>query len=389
MQATRKLELILLETHCAGYVVGMLSAWPRGLPPSARITLVRVTGTFRTDPEDMQKLSALLARAERVECAAVRVRARDVAQCLPLLHAVPREVELLVPRQYQYDEVRMHMAVAAAAAPRGGTDAVGLAGPGGGQSRDEAVDASAAAAATGAQLPTLDALLREAVGLMEARARARHPSQEQQQGMQQAGALGCVKGPSAQGRRGGGHQGGQHGTGGQRGGGRKSCGDVMERWWQEGKGRSGGGVVLVSGPSVFALAAHSTEAGAAALEGALEGLSRSQECTRDCRNKAYQVLPGGGGVLLRWDGGDVAEAAAEAVRCAAVQLGLEVPEGGVRAVALPHRNLEAACEGLYAGVAQVRCYAARCFACSSVCGTAPPECEEAARQWDATLPGRR
>ncbi len=136
----------------------------------------------------------------------------------------------------------------------------------------------------------------------------------------------------------------------------------MERWWREvrdseaagegeGEGTKAGNMLLLSGPSVIALAAHSTEAGEAALKAALEGLSRSRPGAR--QHRAYQVLPGGGGVLLRWGEGDVAEAAAEAVRSAAVQLGLEVPEGGVRALALPHRDLDAACEGLYAGVRQV------------------------------------
>ncbi len=343
MQATRKLELISLSSYSAEEAAGILSAWPRGLPPSARITLVRLTGVLHMHTHDMRKLSALLARAERVELAAVRVYAHDVARCLALLHAVPRRVELVVHRQHWRNEVSLRLAVAPAA-------------PGGCYAAGPRDGPAAAAAAARLKLPTLDELLSQAVGLMEVRARAGDPPQEQQQGMQQAGALGRVNGPGAQGRRGGGHEGGQHGTGGQS----KTCGDVMERWWQEGnkreatgegEGAEAGNVLLLSGRGVLALAAHSTEAGEAALEGALEGLSRSRP--GDLGHRAYQVLPGGGGVLLQWDEGDVAAAAAEAVRCAAVQLGLEVPEGGVRSVALPHRDLASACKGLYAGVRQV------------------------------------
>ncbi len=201
MQATRKLELISLSSFSAEHAAGNLSAWPRGLPPSARITLVRLTGKLRTDPEEMERLSGLLARAERVECAAVSVLAQHVAQCLPLLHAVPREVELLVPGRVWYKFVGLRLAVVAAA-PGGGY----AAGPRDGAAAATAAAAAAAAAATGSQLPTKEELLGEALGLMEARARARDTPQEQQQGMQQAEALGCANGPDAQGRRGSGHE---------------------------------------------------------------------------------------------------------------------------------------------------------------------------------------
>ncbi len=112
----------------------------------------------------------------------------------------------------------------------------------------------------------------------------------------------------------------------------------------------GDGVVLLSNPGVSALSAHITARGMAALEYALAGLSASHGGKRQCR--AYLVLPGDEGVLLQWDEGDVAEAAA--VLAGAQELGLEVPAGGVRGVALPHRSLGAAKSGLYAEVRQVR-----------------------------------
>ncbi len=369
MQDTRELELSPSDTYGADEAVQALSAWPRGLPPSARITLVRLTGPMHAYPNSMTQLSPLLARAEQVEWHAVTVHHSHVAECLPLPHAVPRVVHLNVPHlTARYGNIGLRLAVAGPGTGSGG------AGGGGDEPRD-GVAAVVSASAPGV-LPTPDDVLVRAVEVMEERALADAAPQEQQPALLQAPRGAGVRGH----------------------GGRAAAQSIwtavnddadapVERWWRAGKkleaadeegGAEAVGMLLLSGPGVLALAAHSTEAGEAALEAALEGLSRSRPGARQLR--AYQVLPGGGGVLLQWDEGDVAEAAVEAVRCAAVQLGLEVPEGGVRALALPHRDLDAACEGLYAGVVQVRCHA---VLSSTVCGSVRPACEAAPRKWDA------
>ncbi len=345
------LELSPLDTYGANKAVNALSAWPRGLPPSARITLVQLTGPIHAYPNSMTQLSPLLARAEQVEWHAVTVHHSHVAECLPLPHAVPRVVHLNVPHPTARNgNIGLRLAVAGPGTGGGGS------GGSGSEGRDGvAAAAGETAAAAAAAVPTLDDVLVRAVEVMGERALADAAPQEQQPAQLQA-----PRGARVQGH--GGRAAAQSiwaavndGT---------DC--LVESWWRAGKrsgaqvrkkGRRAGSMLLLSGPGVLALAAHSTEADEAALEAALEGLSRSRPGAR--KHRAYQVLPGGGGVLLQWGKGDMAEAAAEAVRGAAVQLGLEVPEGGVRAVALPHRSLAGASKGLDGGVQQVGCYAGR------------------------------
>ncbi len=358
MQDMRVLELSPSDTYGADEAVQALSAWPRGLPPSARITLVRLTGPIRVYPDALTGLSPLLARAKHVEWHAVTVHCGDVAECLPLPRAVLRVVYLNVPHPAAlYENVGLRLAVAGPGTGDGG------AGGGGGEPRDGAAAAAAKpataaaagepAAAPGA-LPMLDDVLVRAVEVMQERALADAALQEQRPALLQA--------PRGPGVRGHGGRAAAQGHGGIWAAVSDDTDCPVERWWRAGKESEGqvrrkeqraGGVVLLSGPGVLALAAHSTEAGEAALKAALEGLSRSHPGAR--QHRAYQVLPGGGGVLLQWGGGDVAEAAAQAVLAVAQELGLEVPAGGVRAVALPHHDLATACVGLYAGVWQVGC----------------------------------
>ncbi len=357
--------LLPCRASCASSMVQYLSAKPRIMPPSARVTLVQLQrlrelykDAFSRD-EGFEDLFALLARAERVECRSVSVRSGEVREVLQGLRAVPRDVWLLVPLADKYSQkvpLRFDVAAATAGAGRssGGLGAGGDqsapaaaaagagAGPGGSSGWAGTGGVQRGATAAAAELPTAEELLSQALGLMEARARAGEPPQGQQEQQR-------AQGPAASARR--------------DGWGYADCvgeeeGETVTEWWLGGKaasgsgaagGGGGAGVVLLSGPGVSALIEH--DRGMAVLDYVFAGLSLSRGSKR--RRRAYQVLPGGGGVLLQWDDGDVGEAAAEAVLAGAQELGLEVPEGGVRAVALPHRDLDSACKGLDAGIRQV------------------------------------
>ncbi len=329
----------------AGHTVRALRAWPHALPPGARVNLVHLKRLHVQCEHGIEGLNdqllPVLAHAERVECGMVTVGRRTAAQVLPRLqvHTLPREVRLevrLVGYPLRGEELRLAV-VTPAGRGRGG----GEAGLGAGQGTE-----AAAAATAAAQLPAVGDVLERAVEEMVARAQLGRSWREQEKEGKQAGRTTgryWAQGSDDTDRS------------------EEDEEDVVgaEWWWRKGmasrKWRGFSGVLLLlAGPGVSALAAHSTAEGAAALEGALGGLSCSHRGDR--KERTYMVLPGGRGVLLHWDGEELAEATTDkAVRRAAAALGREVPEGGVRVVALPHTCLDSASSGLEDCAQQVRC----------------------------------
>ncbi len=348
MQATR--ELVIGEPtgklYCGG-TAKALCRWRRALPRSARITLVKLLRDVMVDGP----LRELLDRAERVECDSVVIPAFRVAEALPCLRpAVPRKVQLTLPTRNPW--MPPHLLLVPGRAwwemrDLGVEMVVGDRGQGSGSSGGAAADPGMAPN----PVPALDDLLARAVGMIEARAN------EWSAERGQADGEGEVQDDESDG-------GSDEEEGGSEGDADESDGDEeegmcgFEHWWWEGVcskvGPSGHGglVLLLAGPGVLALAAHRMAEGAAALEDALGELSQARP-----GSGKYMVLPGGWGVLLCWDGEEegLAETAAEAVRvAAAAALRREVPAGDVRAVALPHEQLEGASWGVEMAVVQVR-----------------------------------
>ncbi len=341
----------------------ILSAWPRGLPDAAHLTLLDVRSISGTAVDEILDLLELLYRAERVQCHTVRGCCTDLQELIPRLHTTPREVLLEVPVEGNTYSSTMTLRLAVGEGPSGG---------GGSGKGKEKVDSSdsgegrqgGAAAGTCAgrgeqeeaggggtqlQLPAAEGLLARAVEVMEARARRGGARQGQ-------GSEGGGKGPDPDLDDADEEEEEEEEERRERG--------SFEHWWRYGRRAARYGdvrrVLLLGGPGVSALAAHSTAEGAAALEGALGELLRkrtqgSQDTVGSGRRWEYMVFPGDGSILLHCDGGTAVEAAVQAVRrAAAAALGREVPEGGVRAVALPPCTLNSAWEGLNACARKVR-----------------------------------
>lgn len=363
--------------------MGVLSAWPRGLPQAARITLVDVRSISNATVDELQGLLQLLDRAERVQCHTVRGCCADLQELILRLRTVPREVLLQVPMGgYDRLSVTLRLAVGGVACTGRGSSGSGqflgetreggqgcggsaAAGSGVGQEmgdgsgdfglgsrecssgsgeRDPGRGEQAEAGGGGMQLPTAEGLLTWAVAEMEGR--ARREAARQGQGLD------------------GGREGSELHSGDAHDEEEDECKEKgsFAHWWRYGRWvpcRGDWRVLLLAGPGVSDLAAHSTAEGEAALEGALEELLRtcrtgSQGVVWGGGRWEYMVLPGGSSILLFWDGGMAVEAAVRAVRgAAAAALGWEVPEGSVRAAALPPCTLSSAREGLNAGALKV------------------------------------
>lgn len=275
-------------------------AWPRGLPPAARFSLVRFTH-FRRSVElnqgdvgtmgqqhvanDVEAMGQLLARADRVECDILRVESWKVHRLLPLLQALgvlPRKVELLIERSYAYGHWELTLAVDPTHTASISTAAATTSSSGGAPAQGTAQQPSGQQDAGPLTTITLGGLWERAVGLMEARTRSM--------------------------------------PGGERGG-----------------VAGGAGVVLLRGTGVSGLAAHRTLECWAALEGAMVHLWRSRGGAEDGATRECVVLPGGSGMLLHWGGEQLSgEEAAEAVQGAAdvEARGRGAQAGGVRAVVL-------------------------------------------------------
>ncbi len=352
LQATRELLLGLPADADLLYgTVEALCLWRRALPLAAGVTRVKLLHGVTIKPDDRHLLE-LLDRAEHVEYDSIVVHASHVAEVLPRLRAVPREVRLQLPASSR----RPVPELLTRARARGGcvvkaVMAVGV-GDQGGSSSGRGEGAAGDVKVAASPLPALDRLLERAVGVMEARTSRGSVELGKRDG----------KGQVQGGRSNGGDDEGE----GSDGDGEESDGDEeediggLERWWRAGvtgeqeEAGHGSVVLLLAGPGVSVLAAHRTAEGALALREALGELSRVRRGPR--KRRQYTVLPGGGGVLLRWKGEEdgLAAAAAEAVRgAAAAALAREVPAGDVRAVALPHRCLDGASWGLDMSFCQV------------------------------------
>ncbi len=345
VQATRELVLGGPEEDITK-AVAALSAWPRGLPQAARLTLLQLP-SVRSRHCGLGPIRSLLAKAESVECDTlfINLLSGDTAEFLLGLRVWPFYVCLTLREgRSNGSSYSLQLPVSE---PQDGSS--GDSGPGlqhqpshlctGGCS-GEASPGEGNAAAAVPLLPTLENLSVGAVEVMEARARSsEYPTVQALKG-------GRTKDTNLAWRR--------LWAGGDTS---RSAYGIARWWWNVGCGK--GDVVLLSGPGVSSLATHSDPEGAAALRAALAGLSQSGGGALTYRE--YGVLPGGGGVLLRWDGAgaDEVEAAAEAVRRAAAALGRDAPEGGVRAVTLPHGTLYTASQGLDACACKVRgvCFA--------------------------------
>ncbi len=338
VQATRELVLGGPEEDI-GRAVAALSAWPRGLPQAARLTLLQLP-SVRSRHCGLGPMRSLLAKAESVKCDTLVINSLsgDTAEFLLGLRVWPYYVRLTLREgRSNGSSYSLQLPVSE---PQGGSSGDG--GPGlqhqpssGGECIGEASPGEGNAAAAAPLLPTLEDLSVGVVEVMEARARSsEYPTVQALKG-------GRTQATNLAWRR-------LWGEGNKS----SSAYGIARWWWNVGCGK--GDVVLLSGPGVSGLAAHSHPEGAAALRAALAGLSRSGGGT--LKHREYGVLPGGGGVLLRWDGAgaDEVEAAVEAVRRAAATLGREAPEGGVRAVALPHGTLCTASKGLDACACKVR-----------------------------------
>ncbi len=363
----------------ASSAVRVLSAWPRGLPQTARLTLVEVGSIIGATVDELEDLLTLLGRAERVQCHIVGGFCADLEELIPRLHATPSEVLLEVLMEGNTrtpSTVTLRLAVGEG--PSGGGGSVGgqgrgemsgggeghgsgaAAGSGAGQGMGDSSDSGEGdaeadgdpgqggqeeAAGGGMQLPTAEELLTWAVEEMEGR--ARREGVRQRQGLE--GGRGGP-GPDSSNA----DEEGEEEEGKERG--------SFEHWWRYGRWVTCHGdwrVLLLAGPGVTSLAAHSTAEGEAALEGALGELLRT--CRKGGQRVVgsgrweYMALPGDGSILLYWDGGKAVEAVVRAMTgAAAAALGRAVPAGDVRAVALPPCTLNSAREGLNACARKVR-----------------------------------
>ncbi len=352
-QATRELVLGDLDESTAPAAMGVLSAWPRGLPQAARLTLLEV-GSISGMASEETDLLKLLARGERVQVRTVGGCCASLEELIPRLHTTPSEVLLEVPME-SYPNSSITLRLAVGEGPSGGG------GRGRGISTGEIIDSGegrkgGAEAGDGPgqeeqeearggdmqlQLPTAEGLLARAMKMMEGRATRGDARQAQ-------GSEGGREGSDPDLRNADEEE--EEDEGKERG--------SFEHWWRYGRRAAHYGdgcrVLLLTGRGVSALLAHSTAEGGAALEGAFAELLRTCSEGSD-RQWEYMVLPGDGCVLLYWDGGKAVEAVVRAVRGAAVAaLGRELPEGDVRAVALPPCTLNSAWEGLSACARKVR-----------------------------------
>ncbi len=349
----------------------VLSAWPRGLPECASLTSVKLGGIDVYEPADMDGFVPLLARAKQVEWRRVTLAAEHVAEVLPRLHpAILREVRLQLPCARSYSAPDMELRWTEAVLPAGGMGAggagsssSGAGSSGGGSGSGAGGDADARGKLQGlaaSPLPSLEVLVARATEMMVARASLGGAAQVQVQapGRGQREGQAAARGPGVD-------SGVEDSDNEDEDDDEEQDGpDAVERWWQNSRPAwcepGTGAVLLLSGLGVSALGSHSTAEGRVVLESALGELPRARSAKRrrkkDRKEREYMVLPGGGGVLLHRERDEegLAAAAAKAVRgAAAAALGREVPEGGVRAVELPHCNLVDASLGLDACACKV------------------------------------